>query len=406
MKKSILWKLLRKHVSVAQMAGFAVANMVGLTIVLLGLQFYSDVKPVFDDDDGFLRKDYLVVTKRVSGISSLKSMLGGNTANAFSDDELQRLRSQEWVRNIGEFMTSNYEIYGSVSLPGKEVSLRTSFFFEAVPDEFIDVKSDEWKFDPSHPVVPIIMSKDYLSLYNFGFAASQGMPQVSEGMMGAVPIMLRLTGRNGKSEYVQGKVVGFSNRLNTIVVPYEFMRWSNERYAPGVSSRPSRLIVEVSKPGDIAIEKYMKANGYEIAGDKLHSNKAGYMLNIVMSIVIGIGLIISLLSFFILILSIYLLLQKNTRKLQDLLLLGYSPAEVSGLYVRMVVYVNAAVYVLSVGVMLALRSLYLPYLAALGISGSSLLLSAGFGLLIIGLISAGNVVAIRRKVKALWLVEK
>lgn len=102
MKKSILWKLLRKHVSVAQMAGFAVANMVGLTIVLLGLQFYSDVKPVFDDDDGFLRKDYLVVTKRVSGISSLKSMLGGNTANAFSDDELQRLRSQEWVRNIGE----------------------------------------------------------------------------------------------------------------------------------------------------------------------------------------------------------------------------------------------------------------------------------------------------------------
>lgn len=406
MKKSILWKLLRKHVSVAQMAGFAVANMVGLTIVLLGLQFYSDVKPVFDDDDGFLRKDYLVVTKRVSGISSLKSMLGGNTANAFSDDELQRLRSQEWVRNIGEFMTSNYEIYGSVSLPGKEVSLRTSFFFEAVPDEFIDVKSDEWKFDPSHPVVPIIMSKDYLSLYNFGFAASQGMPQVSEGMMGAVPITLRLTGRNGKSEFIQGKVVGFSNRLNTIVVPYEFMRWSNERYAPGVSSRPSRLIVEVSKPGDIAIEKYMKANGYEIAGDKLNSNKAGYMLNIVMSIVIGIGLIISLLSFFILILSIYLLLQKNTRKLQDLLLLGYSPAEVSGLYVRMVVYVNAAVYVLSVGVMLALRSLYLPYLAALGISGSSLLLSAGVGLLIIGLISAGNVVAIRRKVKALWLVEK
>lgn len=406
MKKSILWKLLRKHVSVAQMAGFAVANMVGLTIVLLGLQFYSDVKPVFDDDDGFLRKDYLVVTKRVSGISSLKSMLGGNTANAFSDDELQRLRSQEWVRNIGEFMTSNYEIYGSVSLPGKEVSLHTSFFFEAVPDEFIDVKSDEWKFDPSHPVVPIIMSKDYLSLYNFGFAASQGMPQVSEGMMGAVPITLRLTGRNGKSEFIQGKVVGFSNRLNTIVVPYEFMRWSNERYAPGVSSRPSRLIVEVSKPGDMAIEKYMKANGYEIAGDKLNSNKAGYMLNIVMSIVIGIGLIISLLSFFILILSIYLLLQKNTRKLQDLLLLGYSPAEVSGLYVRMVVYVNAAVYVLSVGVMLALRSLYLPYLAALGISGSSLLLSAGVGLLIIGLISAGNVVAIRRKVKALWLVEK
>lgn len=78
----------------------------------------------------------------------------------------------------------------------------------------------------------------------------------------------------------------------------------------------------------------MKKHGYEIAGDKMNSNKASYMLTVIMGIVIAVGLVISLLSFFILILSIYLLLQKSTRKLQDLLLLGYTPAEVAGTYVK------------------------------------------------------------------------
>ena len=34
-------------------------------------------------------------------------------------------------------------------------------------------------------MVPVIISKDYLALYNFGFAGSAGLPQMSEGVMGA-----------------------------------------------------------------------------------------------------------------------------------------------------------------------------------------------------------------------------
>lgn len=405
MKRSIMWKLLSRHVSKTQLAGFAVANMVGLLIVLIGLQFYEDVRPVFSDEDSFMRKDYLVITKKVGNLSSIKSLFGGS-ANTFSEDELEGLRSQPWVRKVGEFTTSNYPIYGMISLSGQNVSLRTSFFFESVPDEFIDTEVDGWDFDPEKPMIPIIVSKDYLSLYNFGFAASQGMPQLSEKMIGMVPIMFRLTGSDGTRDYIPGKIVGFSNRLNTIIVPESFMRWSNARYAPGVVDRPSRLIVEVSNPGDVKVQQYMDSCGYEIAGDKINSSKASYMLTVVMGIVIAVGLVISLLSFFILILSIYLLLQKNTRKLQDLLLLGYSPAQVSGLYIRMVVYVNVAVYVVSLVSLAIVRSMYLPYLKSFALDGASLLPAALSGLLIIGLITAGNIVAIRRKIASLWYVEK
>jgi hypothetical protein len=39
--KGLMWKLLRKHVSAVQLVGFALANLVGLTIVILAIQFYQ-----------------------------------------------------------------------------------------------------------------------------------------------------------------------------------------------------------------------------------------------------------------------------------------------------------------------------------------------------------------------------
>ena len=115
---------------------------------------------------------------------------------------------------------------------------------------------------------------------------------------------------------------------------------------------------------------------------------------------------ISALSFFILILSIYLLLQKNTKKLQDLLLLGYSPSEVASQYVKMVVWVNVAVYVFGIALMLYARSLYMPQLEAFAIYGGSLWQAALSGFVLIALITMGNIIAIKRKVAALWYLEK
>ena len=57
----LIWKLLRSHVSVSQLAGFFLANLCGMVIVLLSVQFYNDVLPVFTGGDSFLKKDYLTV---------------------------------------------------------------------------------------------------------------------------------------------------------------------------------------------------------------------------------------------------------------------------------------------------------------------------------------------------------
>ena len=247
-----MWKLLRKNISAGQLTGFSIANLIGLTIVILAVQFYGDVKPLFNDEESFISRDYLVITHKVTGMGAL---LGANAT--FSDDAIADIEAQPWVRKVGRFTTSAYSVYASVGLGGDGRSLSSKMFFESIPSEFIDVEADDWHFSPSHPVVPVIVSKDYLSLYNFGFAAAQGMPKISEGMVGMIPLQFTLSGA-GRSEVLPGRIVGFSNRLNTIVVPEEFMQWSNERYSSAPAQAPARLIVEVNTPGDVKITQYME----------------------------------------------------------------------------------------------------------------------------------------------------
>lgn len=391
--RMLMWKLLRKHISPSQLLGFSLASLVGLTIVILAVQFYLDVRQTFNDEDSFLKKDYLIITREVM-------FVGGN--NVFEPEAIKDIEAQPWCRKVGKFTSNDYSIYASFNMGGQSNGLSTMLFFESIPNEFIDVTKDEWKFDPNKPVVPVIVSRDYLTLYNFGFATSQGLPQVSENVISNVRLHFTLRGNSNIEEF-DGRIIGFSSRLNTILVPEEFMEWSNEKFGSGENRDPSRLIIEVNSPGDESIGKYLTEHGYQVAGDKMQQSKAQGFLYLVIWIVIGVGILISVLAFFILILSIYLLLQKNTKKLQDLLVLGYSPGQISKTYIYMVVFINIAVMILSIILMLLIRAKYLPYLKAMDINGASIVLSVIVAFIIMSLITLGNVLAIKRKIKALWI---
>ena len=63
---------------------------------------------------------------------------------------------------------------------------------------------------------------------------------------------------NGRVEQYKGNIVGFSNRLNTILVPQSFMEWANKNFAPNAEAQPARLIIEVSNPADSSIAVIFK----------------------------------------------------------------------------------------------------------------------------------------------------
>lgn len=387
-------RLLRRNISVTQIAGYAIANFVGLAILLTALQFYRDTTSAENAaDDSFISRDYLIISKRVSDVNTLR----GKSA-VFTADDLADLKHQPWVEKVGEFTPARFYVNGAVDLGGRGMS--THLFFEAIPDEFFDIKPDGWSFNPadSTAIIPIIISRDYLALYNFGFAASRGMPQLSEQLVGSIPLELSLSG-NGKRVHRTGEIVGFSSRLNTIAVPEDFMQWANKEFGdPSVEADVARLIVQTNDPGNPAIEEYFNANGMEVAGEKLNQGRAAYFLSIVSAVVIAIGLVICALAFFILMLSISLLLQKNKDKIHDLMMLGYTPRQVGGYYYRLVAMLNGAILIAAVIVFFIASRLWVGLFAALGLTTTGCVLTIVAGVILMALVSGINILAIRRNV--------
>lgn len=390
-----VWRLLRHNISIGQIAGYALANLVGLAIVLTALQFYRDVTSVWDSEDSFISADYMILSKKIAGGGLVFG--GDDSATRFTPAEIADLEAQPWVRETGAFEAADFNVYARVDMGGS--SMGTALFLESIPDDFFDVQPEAWNYRPGvSPFVPVIISKDYLSLYNFGFATSRGMPQLSEELIGMVPLRLSLSG-NGRQEWLNAKIVGFSSRLNTIAVPREFMTWANGIFSETPAENPSRIIVKLERPGDPQAESYLKEHGYEAAGDRADNGKTAFFLSLVTTIVVAVGLIISLLAFFILMLSIYLLLQKNRDKLRNLMLLGYSPGRVARYYNIIVLTVNAVVLVLSIIVMLASCTYWRSPLEALGVTPTSPWLTILIGFVIMTAISLGNVISIRRRIR-------
>lgn len=157
-------KLLRKNISPARMAGFALSNFIGLLIVAGAVMFYLDSRSIFGDEESVVNTDYLVINKKVTSASTL----GDRDATRFSAGEISQLKSQPWVRDAGEFTASDFHVYASVSTGGR--GMETALFFESVPEAFLDNAGEGWSFEEGDSSVPIIISKEYLALYNFGFA--------------------------------------------------------------------------------------------------------------------------------------------------------------------------------------------------------------------------------------------
>jgi len=390
----MIWKLLRQHVSALQLLGFFVANLLGMLIVLLALQFYRDVRPVFSQEDGIINNDYLILSKHISTM--------GLTSTAFSQREMDELKSQPFTRSVGAFTASQYKVSCSMGIEGV-ANFGTQMYFESVPDRYVDADRSQWHYAEGDPVVPIILPRSYLAIYNFGFAQSRSLPKLSEGVISMLNMTVVLRG-NGREQRMQGKIVGFTNRLQTILVPESFMTWSNREFAPDDDASPTRLIVEVGNPTDDRITRYVNEHGLDVDEDKLEAGKTTYFLKVLSGIVMGIGLLISVLSFFILMLSIYLLVQKNTLKLQNLLLLGYSPWRVCLPYQLLTIGTNLLVLLLALALLWWARSYYMSLLWAMfpTMKESSVLPAVVLGVLLFLVVSVLNAIAIRRRVMAIW----
>ena len=393
----LVWKLLRQHISWPQFVGFFFANLFGMTIVLLGYQLYCDILPIFTANDSFLKADYLVVSKKIGMANAL-----GQQHSGFSKDEIADLQAQPFVKGVGQFTSTAYKAEATMGVSGMKI-LNSELFFESVPDPFVDVSLDNWHYTPGDSLVPVILPRSYIAMYNFGFAQNHSLPKINEGLVGMIDLHIQVQSKGGQG-YFRGKVIGFSSKLNTILVPQSFMAWSNNHFSPDSELPPSRLILDVTNPADQRIGTYLEEHNYELEDNNLDAEKTTYFLKLMVTLVMGVGVVISALSFYVLLLSIYLLVQKNTTKLQNLLLIGYSPSRVALPYQMLTLVLNFAVLVASFSLLLIIRGYYIDIVETLfpDLPSTGVAPTLGIGLALFLFVTGINFAILWRKTISIW----
>ncbi len=339
--KQLLQKLLWQNKSRWQLIVALLGTFWGLFLVLASLQIYFDIQQILHGDKSD-SEQYIIINKKVNIFNSL------GVKSTFSEEEIESIQAQYFVEQVGTFEPNLFKVSASSSVLG----FYTELFFEAVDDAFIDVENSDFSWREGQEELPVILSKDYLALYNFGFAPSQGLPQFTPSTIGRVSLDVNIGGRNSGVVF-QGRVVGFSERINSILVPMNFMKWANQNYGNSASKGKSRLILKTKQANSELVKNFLSDNGYELSGGRIISSQASTMLNLLIGVILLIGLIIFILSIIVFVLNYQLFVAQSQEDIRLLLQLGHrSDSIIKLLFNRLILFFGIIV-------LTTLASLYL-----------------------------------------------
>jgi hypothetical protein len=340
MLRKLIWKNSNKY----QLAGAVIGAIFGMFLLLLALQLFYDAKNLIQSDsDNLFGADILIINKEVDIANAI------NTGSSrFTNTELQNIENQEFVKKVAPFVAGNYQLTVNIykSRDDSKPLVNTDLFFESVDDELIDINKDVWGWTSNSEFivdeertnvnreyyewkdfenfVPLVIPSDWINLYNFGYAPSQGEAQISKDLLkqAFVEIYIRVDNQRYR---LQGRIVGFSDRINSFIVPMSFMNWANKEFGEGEVANPTRVILVSDDISNPKLLSFLEENNYEAKKDNLKTSKLNLLLRVTMSIMGGISGVIIFLAILIFILSFQLLIVKSRNEIRLLIHLGYHP---------------------------------------------------------------------------------
>lgn len=332
----IFWGKQSRWQLIVATAGF----WIGLFITLLSIQFFLDIRQIAKRSED--EKSYIIVNKTVSMANMFDKSL-----SMFTDAQLDSLKQQPFVKDMGLFRTNTFNIYADVS---DQMGLAFDLYMESVPDRFLDTIPANFDWDSTDNFVPVMVASDFLRIYNFSLAMSQNyMPQLSPLTIQMIPIKIKISG-NGRSRMVTAKVVGFTDRIPSVLVPEDFLLWANEKYGDGPAPQPTRVILEVDDPANEQIKQYLTTKGYDTNADDLRLGGMANTLQIVSAISGTIGGMFVFLSFAIFLMNFQLIISRAKEEIGILLDLGYRPTDLAKTLNRQFMYIllGCAITVLAI----------------------------------------------------------
>ncbi len=342
----ILKKLIKTSAGRTRWTMAIVGLSISLLLLLASVQLQSNYEQLLDhktNRDSIA--NFLVVNKVVTD--------GNLGKTGLSEQEIEEIKKQPFTTAIGSMQASRFK--ASIQSSSNMFPFYTDIAFESVPNEFIDVVSKEWKWEDGDELVPIIVPSMFLDMYNFQFSFSQGLPQLTRDIVKMIIFKVNIYDQDGIEHSFNGKVVGFSDRISSLLIPQTFMDWANQRFGTSKTDAPSRIIIQTNDPGDPKLSNYLKEKGLHTDQDKTRFSKYRQVVNIVVKIAWVTGALMFAFAMLIFTLFIQLTISACKDEIRLLIILGTSPKQLKSFLMKQFFPVSIIITVISLAIMSLLQ---------------------------------------------------
>jgi len=381
--RQIIWRGQSRRSFVFAGIGF----LLGLSFLLLAVQLYDRVYSGIraDLESGELSR-YLVLHKRIGNAQVM-----GKASPNFNEAEVEELRGQAFVQELAPFRGNSFA--AAMTMEQFE-NMQVLLPLESVEDAFLDTIPNGWSWSAEDARIPVILSSEFLNLYNAVLAPSMNYPRFTREFIQQYPLEILLIG-NGQKRSMPIRVVGFSDRILSVLVPGEFLSWANEEYGSGERAEYARVIAQVSDPGDEALKRFLETKDYETSQDALKGTAAG-ALQALLALLAFLGLLFFALATVIFLMAFELTISRSRQEIDLLIQLGHTLPSLTRAVAGMFVPV-----VLGLGGVSILLLLVVVNLLSDAISAQGLAIESGIwsGVWLAAIVFLGSVMAL-----SLWRI--
>ncbi len=248
--------------------------------------------------------------------------IGRKELLGFSSSNIKEIQTWKGVKKVFPIYSNDFKVSAD---GGSFIPFYTDMYLEAIDNEAIDV-ADLSEFQVKDNTIPIIISREYLNLYNYGFALNQGLPQITEDFAKKIEVNINLTLKEKNLKY-KGKLIGLSDRIHSVLVPKNFLDSLNTTQVKFTHAEKvySRVLIKVNDASDEELISKMNGKGYESNQESLRSAKIKGKLFLVLQAIALIGLFIFLLCMFMILNTIKIQFLEQKEAVSIKYTLGYSP---------------------------------------------------------------------------------
>jgi len=290
---------------------------IGVLLLLCSIQMYINIQQLLGGEsprkEGY---DYISISKTITN-----ETMGQLEKNLFNENDIKDLAAKPFVQGVSPLIANRFRVQLSA---GDIIPFSTDMFLESLDNNFIDTVPPNFTWQEGQNYIPIIFSSDFLEIYNV-FAPGYGLPQLSEATASQVVVYITCFTPNGEKQTFRASIVAFSDRINSIIVPKNFLNWANNTFGHTTDVKASRLYIKTKDANNPDFLSYLQQKDYKVNKDKTKFGRVKQVLQGIFSGLGIFGLLVVILALMLFSFYLQLMIARSKDNLQLLLMLGYSP---------------------------------------------------------------------------------